>query len=338
LGSLRRLSRKGEPVSFTGLRHLDLVVVVSCGPGVDAGMIVSFVHQPVFAVIMPKREHGSEPGAACMSNRIPRSSRWIPFVYAVVITAIGCQQVSGTDRRQLNTYTVDDEITLGNAAFEEMLGAAKLVTSGADFEQVQRVSMRIAASAMRLHPEIAERFDWEVVLIDDDDVVNAWALPGGKMAVYTGILPYTRTEDGLAAVMGHEAAHAIARHGGENMTRQALAGLVAMGAALAVDPEDRELVALAAGAYGLLGEPAFSRAQESEADELGVFLAADAGYDPREAVLLWQRMGARGGEPLEFLSSHPNSETRVRRLEALMPLAEEIRRRRDLDPVDPSAR
>ena len=96
--------------------------------------------------------------------------------------------------------------------------------------------------------------------------------------------------------------------------------------------------ALAAGAYGLLGEPAFSRAQESEADELGVFLAADAGYDPREAILLWQRMGARGGEPLEFLSSHPNSETRVRRLEALMPLAEEIRRRRDLDPVDPSAR
>ena len=273
-----------------------------------------------------------------MSNRIPRSSRWIPFVFAVLITAIGCQQVSGTDRRQLNTYTVDDEIALGNAAFEEMLGGAKLVTSGSDFEQVQRVSMRIAASATRLHPEIADRFDWEVVLIDDDEVVNAWALPGGKMAVYTGILPYTRNEDGLAAVMGHEAAHAIARHGGENMTRQALAGLVAMGAALAVDPEDRELVALAAGAYGLLGEPAFSRAQESEADELGVFLAADAGYDPREAVLLWQRMGARGGEPLEFLSSHPNSETRVRRLEALMPLAEEIRRRRDLDPVDPTPR
>jgi len=271
-----------------------------------------------------------------MSNSTCWSFCWMSLVLATVCPSIGCQQVSGTDRRQLNTYSVADEITLGDAAFEEMLASARLITSGAEFEQVQRVSARIAAAAVRLHPEVADRFEWEVVLIDDDDVVNAWALPGGKMAVYTGMLPYTRTEDGLAAVMGHEAAHAIARHGGENMTRQALAGLVAMGAALAVDPEDRELVALAAGAYGLLGEPAFSRAQESEADELGLFLAADAGYDPREAVLLWQRMGERGGEPLEFLSTHPNSETRVRRLEALMPLAEEILRRRRLESVDSS--
>ena len=274
-----------------------------------------------------------------MSNRSHRSRCSMALVLAAVgpiaLAAIGCQQVSGTDRRQFNTYSVADEIALGDAAFDEVLASARLVTSGREFEQVQRVAMRIAASAVRLHPEIADRFEWEVVLIDDDDVVNAWALPGGKMAVYTGILPYTRTDDGLAAVMGHEAAHAIARHGGENLTRQALAGIVAMGAAIAADPEDRELVALAAGAYGLLGEPAFSRAQESEADELGLFLAADAGYDPREAVLLWQRMGERGGEPLEFLSSHPNSETRVRRLEALMPLAREIRRRRSLEGPTP---
>ncbi len=271
-------------------------------------------------------------------NRWPGCSVLLSLATIGIIAApLACQQVSGTDRRQLNTYSVADEITLGDAAFEEMLASTRLVTSGEAFEQVQRVAMRIADSAVRLHPEIAGRFEWEVVLIDDDDVVNAWALPGGKMAVYTGMLPYTRTEDGLAAVMGHEAAHAIARHGGENMTRQALAGLVAMGAALAVDPDDRELVALAAGAYGLLGEPAFSRAQESEADELGLFLAADAGYDPREAVLLWQRMGARGGEPLEFLSTHPNSETRVRRLEALMPLAEEIRRRRRLQGPTPDS-
>lgn len=265
-----------------------------------------------------------------MSNRIHRSLHSMTLIVATVLVAAGCQQVSGTDRRQLNAYTVADEIVLGDAAFDEMLASADLVESGEAFEQVQRVGMRIAAAAQRLHPEVANRFEWEVVLIDDDEVVNAWALPGGKMAVYTGILPYTRTEDGLAAVLGHEAAHALARHGGENMTRQALAGLVAMGVAVAVDPDDRELVALAAGAYGLLGEPAFSRAQESEADELGLFLAADAGYDPREAVLLWQRMGERGGEPPEFLSTHPNSETRIRRLEALMPLAEEIRRRRGL--------
>merc|ERR1711965_516159 len=169
---------------------------------------------------------------------------------AMFVATVGCQRVSGTDRRQLNTYTVADEIALGDAAFDEMLASATLITSGESFEQVQRVAMRIGASAVRLHPEIADRFEWEVVLIDDDDVANAWALPGGKMAVYTGILPYTRNADGLAAVLGHEAAHVIARHGGENMTRQTLAGIVAMGAALAADPDDRELVALAAGAYG----------------------------------------------------------------------------------------
>ena len=257
-----------------------------------------------------------------------RSPWLVALIAAVTILPVGCRQVSGTDRRQLNAYELDDEIHLGDAAFEEILRSADLVRSGLDFERVRRVAKRIAAAARRLHPEVAGRFDWEVVLIEDDEVANAWALPGGKMAVYTGILPYTRNDDGLAAVLGHEAAHAIARHGGENMTRQRLAGLVAIGAALASDPGDRELVSGAATAYGLLGEPAFSRAQESEADELGLFLAADAGYDPREAVSLWQRMAERGGEPLEFLSTHPNSETRVRRLEALMPLAEEIRRRR----------
>ena len=246
----------------------------------------------------------------------------------------GCQSVAGTDRRQLNAYSVDQEIALGDEAYAEMQVGAKTIKAGRDYEMVVRVADRIAAAADRLHPEIASRFEWEVILIEDDDVVNAWALPGGKMAVYTGLLPFTKTEDGLAAVMGHEAAHAIARHGGENMTRQGLANLLAIGAAVVVDPDDRVIVAAAAGAYGLLGEPAFSRGQESEADELGLFLAADAGYDPRESIALWERMAARGGEPLEFLSTHPSNERRIRDLEALMPVAMEIQRRRLLDQVD----
>ena len=246
----------------------------------------------------------------------------------------GCQSVAGTDRRQLNTYSVAQEIALGDEAYAEMQVGAKAINAGRDYEMVVRVTNRIAAAADRLHPEVASRFEWEVILIDDDEVVNAWALPGGKMAVYTGILPFTKTEDGLAAVMGHEAAHAIARHGGENMTRQGLVSLLSIGAAVMVDPEDRVIVAAAASAYGLLGEPAFSRAQESEADELGLFLTADAGYDPRESVALWERMAARGGEPLEFLSTHPNSETRIRDLEALMPVAMEIRKQRLLKRGD----
>ena len=244
------------------------------------------------------------------------------------VLSVGCGTVSGTDRTQFNVYSVEQEIRLGDEAYREMLAGVELVDRGPRFQMVQEVSDRIAAAARRLHPEIADRFAWEVVLIDDDSIVNAWALPGGKMAVYTGILPITRTPDGLAAVMGHEAAHAIARHGGENLTRQGLVGLVAIGASVAVDPDDRELVAAAAGAYGLLGEPAFSRRQETEADELGIFLAADAGYDPREALSVWTRMGELGGEPPEFLSTHPNSGTRIRELQALMPLAMEIRRRR----------
>lgn len=248
----------------------------------------------------------------------------------------GCNTVSGTDRTQLNAYSIQDEIALGDQAYREMLESVDLIDSGPRHRMVMRVSKRIAAASNRLHPEIAPLFDWEVVLIDDDEIVNAWALPGGKMAVYTGILPYTRNPDGLAAVLAHEAAHAIARHGGENMTRQGLASIVAIGAAAALDSDDEYLVAAAATAYGLLGEPAFSRSQESEADELGLFIAADAGYDPREAISLWQRMGARGGEPPEFLSTHPNSGTRVRQLEALMPLALEIRRRRlERDPRTP---
>ena len=253
-----------------------------------------------------------------------------PILAGVVVATTfgGCGTVSGTDRTQLNMYSVEQEMSLGDEAYREMLAGVDTVDEGPRYRMVVEVSDRIAAAAKRLHPEIADRFDWEVVLIQDDAVVNAWALPGGKMAVYTGILPITRTPDGLAAVMGHEAAHAIARHGGENLTRQGLVSLVAIGASIASDPDDRELVATAAGAYGLLGEPAFSRQQETEADELGILLAADAGYDPRESISVWTRMGALGGEPPEFLSTHPNSRTRIRNLQALMPAAMEIRRRR----------
>ncbi len=270
----------------------------------------------------------------CRPCRPCRSGLLLAGLVSALLLSTGCQSVAGTDRRQFNAYSIEQEIALGDEAYAEMKVGASTIKSGPDFEMVGRVTDRIAAAADRLHPEIASRFEWEVILIDDDDVVNAWALPGGKMAVYTGILPFTKTEDGLAAVMGHEAAHAIARHGGENMTRQGLVSLLAIGAAVMVDPEDRTIVAAAAGAYGLLGEPAFSRAQESEADELGLFLAADAGYDPRESVSLWERMSARGGEPLEFLSTHPNSETRIRDLERLMPVALEIQRRRLLDQGD----
>ena len=155
------------------------------------------------------------------------------------------------------------------------------------------------------------------------------------MAVYSGILPFTQTEDGLAVVMGHEAAHAIARHGGENMTRAGTISVLSLGTSIALDGEYDEHIGAALSAYGLLGEPAFSRAQESEADELGLFITAQAGYDPRAAITLWQRMAARGGGSPEFLSTHPNEQTRIDRLNAVMPKAMAIynahRRSREAD-------
>lgn len=210
---------------------------------------------------------------------------------------------------------------MGSDAYDQMLEEVTVLEDGPEVEMIDRVTRRIAASAERLHPGVAEDFDWEVVVIDDDSVANAWALPGGKMAVYTGLLPYTKNEDGLAVVMGHEAAHAIARHGGENMTRAGMVGLIAVGASVAMDEDAQPYIGATAAAYGLLGEPAFSRVQESEADELGLMISAAAGYDPREAIALWERMGADSDGPPEFLSTHPSEGTRIKKLQAVMPQA-----------------
>ena len=242
--------------------------------------------------------------------------------------AVGCTNVSGSGRTQFNAYGVHEEIQLGERTYVEMIAGQPLIEEGPDFEMITEVTRRIAQAAQRLHPEIAYDFDWEVVLIDDPDTANAWALPGGKMAVYSGILPVTVDADGLAVVMGHEAAHAIARHGGENMTRAGMVGILAAGVSVALDGEHDETIGAAAMAYGLLGEPAFSRQQESEADVLGLFITAEAGYDPRAAIGLWERMAERGGGTIEFLSTHPSELNRITELQEIMPQAMRIYRKR----------
>jgi predicted Zn-dependent protease len=181
---------------------------------------------------------------------------------------------------------------------------------------VRRVGQRIAEAAQR--PD----YQWEFRVIEKD-VANAFALPGGKVAVYTGILKYTQTDAGLAVVMGHEVAHALARHGGERMSQSMLeqAGLAAVQIGLQTsDPVIMQGVALA---YGLGVQLPFSRGQESEADHIGLVLMAKAGYDPREAVPFWERMsgGEQGQEPPQFLSTHPSGTTRIKQLQEWMPEA-----------------
>jgi len=221
---------------------------------------------------------------------------------------------------------------LGAQTYTDMLAAERIIETGNDAAMVQRIGERIAQSAIELLPDSdAKRFRWEFKLIDDDAMVNAWALPGGKTAVYTGLLPITQDEDSLAAVMGHEVAHAIARHGNERMSHGMVLQIGMLGASMStrdMDPDDRNLILGGLGVGATVGVMLpFSRSHESEADEIGLMLAANAGYNPEAAVGLWQRMGAASsGAPPEWLSTHPSSETRIEKLQALMPEANKLYR------------
>ncbi|MBM4110391.1 MAG: M48 family metallopeptidase [Phycisphaerae bacterium] len=249
----------------------------------------------------------------------------IATVIATLLVQTACTEVSGTGRSQFNILSVDDEIDLGQQAYAEELQVAKkaghrVLTTGPEHDRVMSVSQRIFDAANRVHPTIARQFSWEMTVIDDPKSVNAWALPGGKSAVFTGLLPVAKTDAELAVVIGHEAAHAIARHGGERMSQQTALNLIMVAGFefSEADAGTREIVMNALG----LGTLAFSRSQESEADHLGLLIAADAGFDPREAIALWQNMAAAGGAaPPEFLSTHPSESTRIQRLHALMPEA-----------------
>jgi predicted Zn-dependent protease len=196
-------------------------------------------------------------------------------------------------------------------------------------QPVHRVAERIIAAAKQSkYAEIANSFEWEVSVIKDAKTLNAFALPGGKIAVYTGIFPIAKNEAGLAAILGHEVTHALARHGAERMSQGLVAQLLLQASAAALQMEGTSagasqavMQALGMGAqYGVLLP--FSRKHESEADHIGLLLAAQAGYDPREAIHVWERMEQTGGEqPSEFMSTHPSHGTRIKQLEAWMPEA-----------------
>jgi predicted Zn-dependent protease len=246
------------------------------------------------------------------------SSSLIVLCVLAQLPLAGCEAVPETGRSQMLLLSRAEENQLGDAAYAEMLGEAKTIASGPQFDRVQRVGQRIAAAAARRYPQAVQGFQWQFTLIDTPEV-NAWMLPGGKSGVNTGLLTVATTDDELAVVLGHEAAHAVARHGGERMSRAMMVQLAA-GVAIASDEVDPALIEGVLVGYGVLGETAFSRGEESEADEIGLVISADAGYDPRAAVTFWQKMGSKGGpSPPEFLSTHPSDETRASRLSAMMP-------------------
>lgn len=254
-----------------------------------------------------------------------RSFRWLPALVGALVAAgvvAACETVPYTGRSQLQFMSLEQESQLGAQAYQQTLAKARLSSDAATNGMVTRVGSRIAA--VTGHPE----YKWEYRLIQDDKQVNAFALPGGKVAVYTGILPITRDENGLAAVLGHEIGHVIARHGGERVSQQMLVnvGLETTMAALSRgNPATVQAVASLLGAGATVGVLLpWSRAQESEADHLGLILMAKAGYDPHAARDLWVRMAAASkgsGKPPEFLSTHPSEPTRIQQIELWMPEA-----------------
>ena len=218
-----------------------------------------------------------------------------------------------------------EEKTLGLQSYDQILSESETVDSGPDYELVSRVKQRLAAAT----GPSAKHFDWEVSLVRNPQV-NAFCLPGGKIVVYTGILPVAKTEAGLAAVMGHEMAHATLRHGSERLfqkkaTQTLMTGLQTSVGDLSYEQQRAVMGAIGAGArYGVLLP--FSRDHESEADKIGLRYIARAGYDPAEAIAFWQRMshvaGSGGGKPPEFMSTHPSDTTRIAQLRQLLPQAQ----------------
>lgn len=246
---------------------------------------------------------------------------------AALATAGGCNTVSGTKRSQLNVLSESDERELGEEAYQEALSekGVKKVTSGPDYDRVQRVADRIEDASERLHAKAVRGFEWQWTVVNDDNMVNAWALPGGKSAVYTGMLRMAKSDDELAVVMGHEASHAIARHAGERISSNMVIQGALQGTSMALgdmSPAAQQATMAALGLGSNVGVLLpWSRMQESEADELGLLIAADAGYDPRSSIDLWTRMASQSGAPPEFLSTHPSENTRITRLQKMMPKA-----------------
>ncbi|MFN2476465.1 MAG: M48 family metallopeptidase [Chthoniobacterales bacterium] len=252
--------------------------------------------------------------------------KWLPIVAAALIFAwqyFGSEKFVNpeTGRKSHVGMSTEQEAALGFQTYRQVLAQSHAIDSGPQVEMVKRVASRLAAATGKS----GAGYDWQVSLIDDKQV-NAFCLPGGKIVVYTGIIPVAQNEAALATVMGHEMAHATSRHGAQRVLQQNLAQTAMTGIAVSLSDMDYNkqravMGALGAGAqFGVLMP--FGREHESEADAIGLTYMARAGYDPEESIRFWQRMeqSSRGGPP-EFLSTHPSHGTRIQQLQVLMPKA-----------------
>lgn len=256
-------------------------------------------------------------GRKLMITNVAHMKRMRLTLLLCVTLVVACA-TSPTGRRQLMIVSEDSAISASKEAYVEMLKPyaqkGKIDNDPALKKRVYSITGRLIAQAIKMRPE-TENWEWSIKIIDDPETVNAWAMAGGKMALYTGLVNKIKpTDDELAQVLGHEIAHALAKHSAEKMSvaMASSIGVLAVGVA-----SDRKGLALtgAALAAALAVQKPNSRAAESEADQIGIELAAKAGYDPQAAITLWQKMAQVGGKgPPEFLSTHPSPANREKKL------------------------
>jgi predicted Zn-dependent protease len=253
------------------------------------------------------------------------------FMLIALMVSVSCNTVPLSGRKQMAFLPETTLAEMSMTSYREFLASHKISTDKEKTAMIKNAGHRISSAVENyLHEQgmssrIAE-FQWEFNLIEDD-MVNAWAMPGGKIAFYTGILPVTANNDGIAVVMGHEIAHVVARHGNERMSQQLLVqtGGLALSVALRERPaETRNMFMAAYGVGSAVGVVLpYSRSHEREADRLGLIFMAMAGYNPQEAVAFWERMERLSGSagPPEFLSTHPSSAGRIRDIKTFLPEA-----------------
>ena len=253
------------------------------------------------------------------------------FLFSVIFTACSTNPV--TQRKQLKLVSEQELQSMATQQYQQFLNQNRVVSSSADrdAEMVRRVGQRVANAITKYYRDnnlgnALDGYQWQFNLVNNPEA-NAWAMPGGKVVVYTGLLPITQNEAALAMVMGHEIAHAVLQHGNERMSQGLIQqfGGVALSVALSSQPAQTQNLFM--NAYGVGSQVGailpFSRKQELEADRYGMIWAAMAGYNPREAITLWQRMekASNGQAPPQFLSTHPSSGNRINQLEKYLPEA-----------------
>ncbi len=259
--------------------------------------------------------------------------RSIVLLLVVCMTLVACKKVPITGRKQMKLLPNSTLNSMALTSYRDFLTQNRVSTDQSKTQMVKEVGKNIQNAVTRYfqathQTKLLEGYTWEFNLVDDP-AVNAWCMPGGKVVVYTGLLPVAKDKDGLAVVMGHEIAHAIANHGNERMSQGLIQQMGGLGLQVALSQKPAATQQLFMGAYGVGTQVGamlpFSRMHESEADRMGLIFMAMAGYNPEAAVPFWSRMAdaSGGGAPPEFLSTHPAHGTRIKKLKEVIPEAKE---------------